>query len=51
MALRYSLGAPQAADRVEAAVEAALESGARTRDLGGTLTTRHMGDAILAGLR
>jgi 3-isopropylmalate dehydrogenase len=51
MALRYSLGAPQAADRVEAAVEAALESGARTRDLGGTLTTRQMGDAILAGLR
>lgn len=51
MALRYSLGAPDAADRLEAAVEAALDAGARTRDLGGTLTTRQMGDAILAGLR
>lgn len=51
MALRYSLGAPDAADRLEAAVEAALDAGARTRDLGGTLTTRQMGDAILAALR
>ena len=50
MALRYSLGAPETADRVEAAVEAALDAGARTRDLGGTLTTRSMGDAILAKL-
>jgi 3-isopropylmalate dehydrogenase len=50
MALRYSLRAPQAADRVEAAVEAALDAGARTRDLGGMLTTRQMGDAILAKL-
>ncbi len=50
MALRHSLGAPEAATRVEAAVEAALDSGARTRDLGGKLTTRQMGDAILAGL-
>ncbi|MGL6043877.1 MAG: 3-isopropylmalate dehydrogenase, partial [Sandaracinobacteroides sp.] len=50
MALRHSLGAAGAADRVEAAVEAALDAGARTRDLGGSLTTRQMGDAILAGL-
>jgi 3-isopropylmalate dehydrogenase len=50
MALRYSLGAPEAADRLEAAVEAALDAGARTRDLGGQLTTRQMGDAILAKL-
>lgn len=50
MALRYSLGAPEAADRVEAAVEAALDAGARTRDLGGMLTTRQMGDAILSKL-
>lgn len=51
MALRYSLGAPEAADRLESAVEAALDAGARTRDLGGTLGTRQMGDAILASLR
>jgi 3-isopropylmalate dehydrogenase len=50
MALRYSLGAPALADKVEAAVDAALNSGARTPDLGGTLTTAAMGDAILAGL-
>lgn len=50
MALRHSLGAPDAADRVEAAVEAALDSGARTPDLGGRLSTRAMGDAILAKL-
>lgn len=50
MALRYSLGEPTLADKVEAAVEAALDGGARTPDLGGTLTTTAMGDAILAGL-
>jgi 3-isopropylmalate dehydrogenase len=50
MALRHSLGAPEAAARLEAAVEAALDAGARTRDLGGSLTTRDMGDAILARL-
>ena len=51
MALRYSLGAPEAADRVEAAVEAALDAGARTGDIGGKLSTREMGDAILAKLK
>ncbi|WP_374389331.1 3-isopropylmalate dehydrogenase [Sandaracinobacter sp.] len=50
MALRYSLGAAEVADRVEAAVEAALDAGARTRDLGGALTTAGMGDAILSKL-
>ena len=50
MALRHSLGAPETADRVEAAVEAALDAGARTADIGGKLTTREMGDAILAKL-
>jgi 3-isopropylmalate dehydrogenase len=50
MALRHSLGAPDLAARVEAAVEAALDKGARTADLGGTLGTPAMGDAILAGL-
>ncbi len=50
MALRHSLSQPEAATRVEAAVEAALDSGARTRDLGGTLSTREMGDAIIARL-
>lgn len=50
MALRYSLGRPDLATRVEAAVEAALDAGARTRDLGGTLGTAAMGDAVLVRL-
>ena len=50
MALRWSLGQAAAADTLLAAVKAALENGARTRDLGGDLTTSQMGDAVLAGL-
>jgi 3-isopropylmalate dehydrogenase len=51
MALRYSLGRPDLAASVEAAVEAALDAGARTADLGGALTTTEMGDAILSKLK
>jgi 3-isopropylmalate dehydrogenase len=50
MMLRYSLGAPEAADRLDAAVEAILADGARTRDLGGALGTREVGDRLLAAL-
>ncbi len=50
MMLRHSLGQEAAAQRVEAAVTAALVGGARTADLGGTLTTGDMGDAVLAAL-
>ncbi len=50
MALRWSLGRVDLADRVGAAVERALEGGARTRDLGGSLTTAEMGEAVLAAL-
>jgi len=50
MALRWSLGAAETADRLYAAVVMALESGARTRDIGGTLTTAQMGDAVLKAL-
>ncbi|MBX9729285.1 MAG: 3-isopropylmalate dehydrogenase, partial [Sphingopyxis sp.] len=50
MMLRHSLDAGAAADRIEAAVAAALDQGARTRDLGGTLATEAMGDAVLAAL-
>jgi 3-isopropylmalate dehydrogenase len=51
MALRHSLGRPDLATRVEAAVEAALNAGARTADLGGNMTTAEMGDAVLAQLK
>jgi 3-isopropylmalate dehydrogenase len=50
MMLRHSLDMPEAADRIEAAVAAAILGGARTPDLGGTLSTRDMGDAVLANL-
>lgn len=50
MMLRYSLGQGAAADRIEAAVTAALDAGHRTADLGGTLSTTAMGDAVLAAL-
>ncbi len=50
MALRHSLGRDDLARRVEAAVERALGDGARTRDLGGTLGTHEMGNAVLARL-
>ncbi|AOH85424.1 3-isopropylmalate dehydrogenase [Sphingomonas panacis] len=50
MLLRHSLEQPEAAARIEAAVSAALVAGARTPDLGGTMTTSEMGDAVLAAL-
>jgi len=50
MALRWSLGRAELADKLFAAVERALENGARTPDLGGAMTTVQMGDAVLAEL-
>jgi 3-isopropylmalate dehydrogenase len=50
MMLRFSLGQAEAADRIEAAVAKALAGGARSADLGGTLSTSAMGDAVLAAL-
>jgi 3-isopropylmalate dehydrogenase len=55
MALRYSFGLAEAADRVEAAIAAVLASGLRTKDIAsaGTnaVSTREMGDAIVKELR
>lgn len=50
MALRWSLGREKVADMLFAAVGKALDQGARTKDLGGSLTTREMADAIIAAL-
>ena len=50
MLLRWSFGMETEAAAVEAACVKALEGGARTADLGGTLTTAQMGEAVLAGL-
>jgi 3-isopropylmalate dehydrogenase len=50
MMLRHSLDMAEAAMRIERAVALAIAGGARTPDLGGSLSTSAMGDAILAGL-
>jgi 3-isopropylmalate dehydrogenase len=46
----YSLGWADEALAIEQAVEAALDAGARTRDLGGSLSTGAMTNAVLAQL-
>ena len=50
MSLRWSLGRPEAADALFAAVGTALEAGARTSDIGGSMSTTEMGDAVIAAL-
>jgi 3-isopropylmalate dehydrogenase len=50
MALRWSLGRTELADRLSGAVKSALNDGARTRDIGGSLSTTQMGDAVLKRL-
>jgi 3-isopropylmalate dehydrogenase len=54
MMLRHSLARPEAADRVERAVEAVLAAGLRTGDIWSEGTarvgTREMGDAVVAAL-
>ncbi len=50
MMLRHSLHLNDAADRIDGAVAAAIAGGARTGDLGGAMSTRAMGDAVLAKL-
>jgi 3-isopropylmalate dehydrogenase len=51
MALRHSLGREDLADRMFAAVRDALTAGARTRDLGGAMTTADMGARVLSLVR
>lgn len=50
MLLRHSLGRPEDAERVEQAVVKALREGARTRDLGGMLSTQEVTEAVLSRL-
>jgi 3-isopropylmalate dehydrogenase len=49
--LRFSLGLEEEARMVEQAVDGALARGIATPDLGGTASTRMMGDAILQELK
>ena len=55
MMLRFSLGQPEAADRIEAAVKAVLAQGLRTPDIYSEGTTkvgtREMGEAVLKALK
>ncbi|MBI1200453.1 MAG: 3-isopropylmalate dehydrogenase [Phenylobacterium sp.] len=54
MCLRWSMDAPAAADRLEAAVRSALAAGVRTADIAGpgetAVSTAEMTDAVLAAL-
>jgi len=55
MMLRYSLGAPELADKIDAAVGKVLDQGIRTGDIYTEgcrkVGTREMGDAVVAALR
>src|SRR5271163_2606418 len=55
MALRYSFGLGEHADRLEKAIAAVLAKGLRTKDIAATgeatISTSEMGDAIVAALR
>jgi 3-isopropylmalate dehydrogenase len=51
MLLRHSLDLPAEARRIEDAVDRAITEGCRTRDLGGTLSTRQMADEIVQRLQ
>ncbi|HYS82758.1 MAG TPA: 3-isopropylmalate dehydrogenase [Anaeromyxobacteraceae bacterium] len=50
MLLRHSLGLTAEAAAIEEAVNRAITDGCRTRDLGGTLSTRQMTDEVLRRL-
>jgi 3-isopropylmalate dehydrogenase len=50
MMLRWSLGEVAAADALEAAVEAVLDAGLRTRDLGGDATTEQVAELATASV-
>lgn len=50
MMFRYSLGLPNEAKAIEAAVKNAIDNGARTKDLGGSASTKDVGDAVVAEL-
>jgi 3-isopropylmalate dehydrogenase len=47
---RYSLNMENEAQRLEDAVREVLDKGLRTPDLGGTMGTKELGDAIVAEL-
>ncbi|KAI1102976.1 3-isopropylmalate dehydrogenase [Jackrogersella minutella] len=50
MMFRYSLASPKDADAIETAVKNVIDSGLRTKDLGGSAGTKEVGDAVVAEL-
>jgi 3-isopropylmalate dehydrogenase len=50
MMFKYSLCLPELALAIDKAVESVIESGVRTKDIGGQASTTEMGDAITAEL-
>ncbi|KAI0847921.1 beta-isopropylmalate dehydrogenase [Daldinia vernicosa] len=50
MMFRYSLQLPKEADAIEQAVKNVIDSGVRTKDLGGEAGTKETGDAVVAEL-
>ena len=50
MMLKYSLCEPELAIAVDTAVKNSIEKGIRTGDIGGTATTKEVGDAVAAEL-
>jgi 3-isopropylmalate dehydrogenase len=51
MMLEYTAGEVNCARKIEAAVDAALNTGSATRDIGGTLGTDSMADAVIEQFR
>lgn len=51
MMLKYSLNLPVESKAVEEAVRRTIESGVRTKDIGGTSSTIEVGDAIAEELK
>jgi 3-isopropylmalate dehydrogenase len=51
MMLQYSLNLPAEAKLVEEAVRRTIESGVRTKDIGGTNSTVEVGDAVAKELK
>lgn len=46
MLLQYSLNRPAEAKAIETAVRNVIESGVRTKDIGGSASTSEVGDAV-----
>jgi 3-isopropylmalate dehydrogenase len=51
MMLQYSLNLPDEAKLVEEAVRRTIESGVRTKDIGGSNSTAEVGDAVAKELK